>query len=56
MITTLVFRMLFLRVFRNLIKGLLQVQNVKFFLSEPKLTLQKSMYAEINGHLINEVG
>ena len=48
--------MLFLWVFRNLTIGLLQVQNGKFFASELKLTLQKSTCAEINEHLINEVG
>ena len=48
--------MLFFLVFRNQLIVLLQVLNVKFFPSEHKLTLQKLTCAEINEHLINEVG
>ena len=47
---------LFVWVFRNLLIGLLKVQNLKFFRSEHKITLQKLTCAEIKEHLINEVG
>ena len=36
--------------------GLLQFQNVKFFLSELKLTSQNLTWAEINDPLINDEG